>query len=263
VRSRWLDEDSDEGDEEAELNGQATEHDSAAPSRAAATSPPEAALPAREGGTPRDGRGGREGEGPPAAGPSDASDALPSMPSMPPTPAAHGGDETPAYEGSASGGGARFLPPSAAARGLPPRPGVGQSPMVPKRCRSVDAFEKIGKIDEGTYGVVFKAKDRASGDIVALKQVKMPHSGEEGFPPTALREINVLLSLHHQHVINTREMVVGDTLDKIYMVMDYMDHDIKQLMNAMKQPFTAAEVKRLMFDLTSALEYRWRPLLNG
>ena len=69
-----------------------------------------------------------------------------------------------------------------------------------------------------------------------------------------------LLSLNHPHVINVREMVVGDTLDKIFMVMDFMEHDLKQLMHSMRQPFTAAEVKRLMFDLCSALEYchdRW------
>ncbi len=91
-------------------------------------------------------------------------------------------------------------------------------PSYRPRCRSVDKYEKISKIDEGTYGVVYKARDRDTGHIVALKQVKMVHAGGEGFPPTALRELNILLSLKHPHVINTREMVVGDTLDKIFMV---------------------------------------------
>ena len=57
-------------------------------------------------------------------------------------------------------------------------------------CRNVDAFEKIHKIDEGTYGVVYKARETATGDIVALKQVKLLNT-REGFPTTALREINV------------------------------------------------------------------------
>ena len=50
------------------------------------------------------------------------------------------------------------------------------------------------KVGEGTYGDVFKARDRTTGDIVALKQVKMTHGQAEGFPPTALREINILLT---------------------------------------------------------------------
>jgi len=118
----------------------------------------------------------------------------------------------------------------------------------------VDVYEKLHKIDEGTYGVVYKAKDKVTGDIVALKQVKLI-STKEGFPVTALREINVLLSLDHPNIVNVREMVVGNTMDKIFMVMDFMEHDLKGLMMAMTQPFSASEIKRLMLDLTSALDY--------
>ena len=115
-------------------------------------------------------------------------------------------------------------------------------------------YEKLHKIDEGTYGVVYKARERSSGEIVALKQVKLLNT-REGFPTTALREINVLLSLRHPHVINVREMVVGASSDKIFMVMDFMDHDLKKLMLSMKGHFSASEVKRLMLDLTSAVAY--------
>lgn len=128
--------------------------------------------------------------------------------------------------------------------------------MNPKACRTVDCYEKLHKIDEGTYGVVYKARERKTGEIVALKQVKLITGHvKEGFPVTALREINVLLSLSHPNIINVREMVVGNSMDKIFMVMDFMEHDLKGLMHAMKQPFSASEVKRLMVDLTSAIEY--------
>lgn len=126
-----------------------------------------------------------------------------------------------------------------------------------KSCRSVDSYEKLHKIDEGTYGVVYKARDRQSGDIVALKQVKLLNQ-KEGFPATALREINVLLSLQHENIVNVREMVVGNSMDKIFMAMDFMDHDLKGFMVTMAQKnifFTASEVKRVMLDLLSALHY--------
>uniref|UniRef100_A0A7S0JKV0 Protein kinase domain-containing protein n=1 Tax=Calcidiscus leptoporus TaxID=127549 RepID=A0A7S0JKV0_9EUKA len=131
--------------------------------------------------------------------------------------------------------------------------GVSPTPPPPP-CRSVDCYEKLYKIDEGAYGVVYKAKDRITGEIVALKQVKLL-SKQEGFPVTSLREINVLLSLSHPNVVKVREMVVGNTMDKIFMAMDFMDHDLKGLMQTMKQPFSASEVKRLMIDLMQALEY--------
>ena len=68
--------------------------------------------------------------------------------------------------------------------------------------------------------MVWQARDRKSGDLVALKQIKFRQelTAQEGFPPTALREVNILLSLRHPHVVNVREMVVGDTYDKIFMV---------------------------------------------
>ena len=60
-------------------------------------------------------------------------------------------------------------------------------------------FEQLNKIDEGTYGVVFRARDKRSGKIYALKKVKMEKE-REGFPQTALREANILLSMHHPNV---------------------------------------------------------------
>ena len=123
------------------------------------------------------------------------------------------------------------------------RAGPSRAVVVPSRpCRSVDCYEKVLKINEGTFGVVYKARDRTTGEGVALKQVKLENT-TEGFPVTALREINVLLRLRHAHIVSVREMVVGSTMDKIFMVMDFMEHDLKGLMNAMTQPFTASEAR--------------------
>lgn len=44
------------------------------------------------------------------------------------------------------------------------------------RCRSVDAFEMLNSIGEGTYGHVFRAQNKATGEIVALKRVHLHQS---------------------------------------------------------------------------------------
>ncbi|CAI9093253.1 OLC1v1028717C3 [Oldenlandia corymbosa var. corymbosa] len=121
-------------------------------------------------------------------------------------------------------------------------------------CRSVDEFERLNKIDEGTYGVVFRARDKKTGEIVALKKVKMEKE-REGFPLTALREINILLSFHHPSIVDVKEVVVGSSLDSIFMVMEYMEHDLKALMESMKQPFSQSEVKCLMLQLIGGVKY--------
>ncbi|GMY26464.1 cyclin-dependent kinase G-2 isoform X1 [Fagus crenata] len=121
-------------------------------------------------------------------------------------------------------------------------------------CRSVDEFERLNRIDEGTYGVVYRARDKKTGEIVALKKVKMEKE-KEGFPLTSLREINILLSLHHPSIVDVKEVVVGSSLDSIFMVMEYMEHDLKGLMETMKQPFSQSEVKCLMLQLLEGSKY--------
>lgn len=52
-------------------------------------------------------------------------------------------------------------------------------------------YEKLEKIGEGTYGTVFKGKNRDTLEIVALKRVRLDED-DEGVPSSALREICLL-----------------------------------------------------------------------
>ncbi|EDV20884.1 uncharacterized protein TRIADDRAFT_31125 [Trichoplax adhaerens] len=121
-------------------------------------------------------------------------------------------------------------------------------------CRSVEAFEWLNRIEEGTYGVVYRAKDLKSDEVVALKRLKMEKE-REGFPITSLREINTLLKADHPNIVHVREIVVGSNMDKIYIVMEYVEHDLKTLMESMSQPFSISEVKCLMKQLLSAVQH--------
>lgn len=69
-------------------------------------------------------------------------------------------------------------------------------------CRSVDEYIRLNFIDQGTYGVVFRARCKKTGRIYALKQVKIgKEAAKVGFPVTALRETNILLALKHPNIV--------------------------------------------------------------
>jgi cell division cycle 2-like protein len=90
----------------------------------------------------------------------------------------------------------------------PPKPSPGPSIVS---CGSVDElYKKLNRIEEGTYGVVYRAHHLPTGDIVALKKFKLDaNDKEEGFRLTSLREICTLLHAHHPNIIQVREVVTG------------------------------------------------------
>ena len=103
----------------------------------------------------------------------------------------------------------------------------------------------MNKIDEGSYGVVYRAKDKETGEVYAVKKVKILETKEkEGFPITALREINILLSLPpNPNVLKLREVCTGSSPSKIYMVMEYCDHEVKSILE-LQQTIVTKEMKK-------------------
>lgn len=80
-------------------------------------------------------------------------------------------------------------------------------------CRHVDNFERLNHIEEGSYGWVSRAKDITTGEVVALKKLKIENT-PDGFPVTGLREIQTLLEARHPNVVYLREVVMGNKMDE-------------------------------------------------
>lgn len=101
-------------------------------------------------------------------------------------------------------------------------------------CRSINEFKLLNRISEGTFGVVYRALERSTDEIVALKQLKMEKE-KEGFPITSLREINMLMKCRkHPNVVGLREIVTDSTGEKIYMSMEFVEHDLRALMKQLE-----------------------------
>ncbi|KAJ5112373.1 hypothetical protein N7532_000418 [Penicillium argentinense] len=121
-------------------------------------------------------------------------------------------------------------------------------------CRHVDNFERLNHIEEGSYGWVSRAKDINTGEVVALKRLKL-ESSPDGFPVTGLREIQTLMEARHPNVVYLREVVMGTKMDDVFLVMDFFEHDLKTLLDEMREPFLPSEIKTLLLQVVGGLEF--------
>ncbi|XP_062032409.1 cyclin-dependent kinase 10 isoform X1 [Lepus europaeus] len=125
------------------------------------------------------------------------------------------------------------------------------------RCRSVKEFEKLNRIGEGTYGIVYRARDTQTDEIVALKKVRMDKE-KDGIPISSLREITLLLRARHPNIVELKEVVVGNHLESIFLVMGYCEQDLASLLENMPTPFSEAQVKCIVLQVLRGLQYLHR-----
>ncbi|XP_058788741.1 cyclin-dependent kinase 2 [Phymastichus coffea] len=116
----------------------------------------------------------------------------------------------------------------------------------------MDNFCKIEKIGEGTYGVVYKAKDKITGKLVALKKIRL-ETESEGVPSTAIREISLLKELAHPNVIQLLDVVQGEK--HLYLVFEFLQQDLKKLLDSLKTGLSVPLVKSYLWQLLKAIAF--------
>eukprot|EP00762_Andalucia_godoyi_P002314 ANDGO_07516.mRNA.1 Cyclin-dependent kinase 5 homolog len=106
-------------------------------------------------------------------------------------------------------------------------------------------YQKLEKIGEGTYGVVYKARNLETNELTALKRIRLD-SEDEGVPSTAIREISLLKELRHPNIVRLQDVIHTDR--KLTLVFEFLDMDLKKYLDAHK-PVPIATIKSLLLQL--------------
>ncbi|XP_059302505.1 probable serine/threonine-protein kinase At1g09600 [Lycium ferocissimum] len=120
--------------------------------------------------------------------------------------------------------------------------------------RSAESFEKLNKIGQGTYSNVYKARDLKTDKIVAMKKVKFVNMDPESVRFMA-REICILRRLDHPNVMKLEALVTSRISGSLYLVFEYMEHDLAGLAAAPGIKFTEPQIKCYMQQLLQGLEH--------
>nr|CAB3229390.1 cyclin-dependent kinase 12 [Phallusia mammillata] len=127
----------------------------------------------------------------------------------------------------------------------------------------VDEYDFISITGEGTFGQVYKAKEKRTGAVCALKKVRLDNE-REGFPITAVREIKILRQLQHRNIVSLKDVLTdkSDATDfrkekecAFYLVFEYMDHDLMGLLESGMVHFNEGHVKSFMKQLLDGLNH--------
>lgn len=116
----------------------------------------------------------------------------------------------------------------------------------------MENFQKIEKIGEGTYGVVYKGRNKITGQIVAMKKIRL-EADDEGIPSTAIREISLLKELNHPNIVTLEDVLMEE--NRLYLIFEFLSMDLKKYMDTLpaEKMMDPDLVKSYMYQITAAM----------
>ena len=116
----------------------------------------------------------------------------------------------------------------------------------------MEKYQKIEKLGEGRHGIVYKAQNKETGEIVALKRIRLDNE-EEGVPCTAIREISLLKELRHPNIERLYDVL--HTERKLTLVFEFFDTDLKKYLDHYSGDIDQSLIKHLLYQLLKGIAY--------
>lgn len=123
--------------------------------------------------------------------------------------------------------------------------------MMAPSTNSLERYQRLSKLGEGNYGVVYKARDVVSGEIVAMKKIRLERE-DEGIPGTAIREISLLRELSHPNIVDLKEVILSD--GRLYLVLEFLTDDLTKLIKSSKR-LSPLSIKTFLYQLLSGITF--------
>ncbi|XP_073149447.1 cyclin-dependent kinase A-1-like [Henckelia pumila] len=123
--------------------------------------------------------------------------------------------------------------------------------LVPK---TADSYDKLAKVGKGTYSNVYKAREKITGKIVALKKVRFDTS-EPASVKFMAREIIMLKKLDHPNIIKLEGIATSRMQYSLYLVFDFMPSDLMKVIARPEGRLTEPQVKCYMQQLLGGLQH--------
>ncbi|XP_069427835.1 cyclin-dependent kinase 1 isoform X2 [Ovis canadensis] len=118
----------------------------------------------------------------------------------------------------------------------------------------MEDYTKIEKIGEGTYGVVYKGRHKTTGQVVAMKKIRL-ESEEEGVPSTAIREISLLKELRHPNIVSLQDVLMQDS--RLYLIFEFLSMDLKKYLDSIPpgQFMDSSLVKSYLYQILQGIVF--------
>jgi cyclin-dependent kinase 7 len=119
-------------------------------------------------------------------------------------------------------------------------------------------YEKISYIGEGQFATVYKARDRETDRVVAIKKIKIGNyqEAQDGVNRTALREIKLLRELYHENVIALLDVYGKGS--SISLVFEIMETDLEQILHERMIWLSFAHIKSYILMTLKGVEFLHR-----
>ncbi|CAF3037314.1 unnamed protein product [Rotaria socialis] len=118
----------------------------------------------------------------------------------------------------------------------------------------MDKYEKIKKIGEGSYGQVFKCRNKDTGETVAIKKF-IESDDDPAIKRIAMREIRMLKHLKHENLVNLIEVFKTKRKHKLHLVFEYCDRTVLDELESHRNGVPETMIKKITYQVLNAVEF--------